>query len=129
MAHEFTTSYLKDATDLFRYYKNLGERAMAQCSDEALFATPDAESNSIAVIVKHLSGNMRSRWADFIFGKTSDCENNREMEITERSARTVKAVHCRCCRREKIPALDFQKRTYQITHVYGNRTHRAQASV
>ena len=39
---------------------------MAQASDEALFATLDAESNSIAIIVKHLSGNMRSRWTDFL---------------------------------------------------------------
>ena len=44
---------------------------MAQVSDEGLFATLDAESNSIAIIVKHLSGNMRSRWSDFL---TSDGE-------------------------------------------------------
>jgi len=51
MPHQFTTSYVKDSIDLFRYYKKLGERAMAQCSDEGLAATIDAESNSIAVIV------------------------------------------------------------------------------
>jgi len=66
MAHELTTSYLKDSTELFRYYKKLGERAMAQCPDEALAATIDAESNSIALVVKHLAGNMRSRWMDFL---------------------------------------------------------------
>src|ERR1700739_4650144 len=61
MALEFTTSCLKDSISLFRYYKRLGDGAIAQASDEALFATLDAESNSIAIIVKHLSGNMRSR--------------------------------------------------------------------
>jgi len=66
MAHQFTTSYLKDSLDVFRYYKKLGERAMAQCPDDALFASLDAESNSIAIIVKHMAGNMRSRWTDFL---------------------------------------------------------------
>ena len=50
MAHELTTSYAKDSTGVFRYYKKLAERAMAQCPDDALFATLDAESNSIGVI-------------------------------------------------------------------------------
>jgi hypothetical protein len=58
MAHQFTSSYAKDSIDLFRYYKNLAERAMAQCPDEALFTNIDAESNSIAILVKHMSGNM-----------------------------------------------------------------------
>jgi len=66
MAHHLTTSYTKDALDLFRYYKRLGERAIEQCPDEGLFATLDAESNSIAIIVKHMAGNMRSRWTDFL---------------------------------------------------------------
>ena len=55
MAHQFRTSYLKDSIDLFRYYKKLGERAMAQCPDEGLFAILDAESNSIAIVVKHMA--------------------------------------------------------------------------
>jgi uncharacterized damage-inducible protein DinB len=80
MAHEFTTSYMKDAVDLFRYYKRLGEKAMAQCPDEGLFTTLDAESNSIAIIVKHLAGNMRSRWTDFL---TSDGEKPNRHRDTE----------------------------------------------
>ena len=72
MPHQFTTSYVKDSIDLFRYYKKLGERAMAQCPDEGLFTTLDAESNSIAIIVKHLAGNMRSRFTGFL---TSDGKN------------------------------------------------------
>jgi hypothetical protein len=81
MALEFTTSYLKDATDLFRYYKRLGDRAMEQVPDDALFATPDAESNSIAVIVKHLAGSMRSRWTDFLTTDGEKPGRNRDAEF------------------------------------------------
>ena len=66
MALRFTTSYLEDSLTLFRYYKNLGERAMVQLTDDQLLAAPDSESNSIAIIVKHMSGNMLSRWQDFL---------------------------------------------------------------
>ncbi len=66
MALRFTTSYLEDSLSLFRYYKNLVERAIAQLSDEELLQSPDPESNSIAVIVKHMAGNMQSRWPDFL---------------------------------------------------------------
>src|SRR5260370_21882189 len=62
MPHQLTTSYIKDSTELFRYYKKLVERALAQCPDEGLFTALDEESNCIAIIVKHMAGNMRSRW-------------------------------------------------------------------
>ena len=81
MAHEFTTAYLKDSLSLFRYYKNLAERAMAQCPDEGLFAEVDPESNSIAIIVKHLSGNMRSRWTDFLTTDGEKENRNRDSEF------------------------------------------------
>src|SRR6266567_7244306 len=81
MAHQFTTSYLKDSTDVFRYYKKLGDRAMAQCPDEALFTTLDAESNSIAIIVKHMGGNMRSRWTDFLTSDGEKPDRNRDTEF------------------------------------------------
>jgi Protein of unknown function (DUF1572) len=71
MALQFTTSYMEDSIAIFRYYKKLVERALQQVTDEQLFATLDGEMNSIGVIVKHLSGNMRSRWTDFL---TSDGE-------------------------------------------------------
>jgi len=71
MALRFTTSYVADSLTLFRYYKGLVERALAQLSDEELLAVLDGEANSIAVIVKHLTGNMRSRFTDFL---TSDGE-------------------------------------------------------
>jgi len=71
MALQFTTSYLEDSIGILRYYKKLAERAMEQVSDDQLFATLDEEMNSIAVIVKHMTGNMQSRWTDFL---TSDGE-------------------------------------------------------
>ncbi len=83
MPHQFTTSYIKDSIDLFRYYKKLGERAMAQCPDEGLFTTLDAESNSIAIIVKHLAGNMRSRWTDFLTTDGEKPDRNRDTEFEE----------------------------------------------
>jgi hypothetical protein len=81
MAHQFTTSYLKDSIDLFRYYKKLGERAMEQCPEEGLFATLDAESNSIAIIVKHMTGNMRSRWVNFLTNDGEKPDRNRDSEF------------------------------------------------
>jgi uncharacterized damage-inducible protein DinB len=80
MALRFTTSYLVDSLDLFRYYKNLAERAMAQVSDEQLSTVLDEEMNSIAIIVKHMAGNMRSRWTDFL---TSDGEKPNRHRDTE----------------------------------------------
>jgi hypothetical protein len=83
MALEFTTSYTQDCIALFRYYKTLGERAMAQGSDEALFATIDPESNSIAIIVKHLAGNMRSRWTNFLTTDGEKPDRNRDCEFED----------------------------------------------
>jgi len=82
MAHKFLTSYLDDALAVFRMYKSLGERAMAQVSDEQLQRALDGESNSIAVIVKHLAGNMRSRWTDLLTtdGEKSDRHRDSEFE-------------------------------------------------
>ena len=58
--------YLADAIQTFRDYKILAERAFAQISDEDFFKTLDDESNSIAVNMKHMAGNMLSRWTDFL---------------------------------------------------------------
>jgi hypothetical protein len=80
MAHELNTSYLRDSLSLFRYYKTLTERAMAQVSDEQLFAVLDGEMNCIAIIVKHMVGNMRSRWVGFL---TSDGEKANRKRDTE----------------------------------------------
>src|SRR5574340_917099 len=78
MAHQFTTSYVKDCADLFRYYKKLGEKAMEQCPDAGLLEALDGESNSIAIIVKHMAGNMRSRWSDFLTTDGEKPDRNRD---------------------------------------------------
>jgi uncharacterized protein DUF1572 len=81
MAHQATTSYLKDSLGLFHYYKKLGERAMAQCPDKGLFLTLDAESNSIAILVKHMAGNMRSRFTNFLISDGEKPDRNRDTEF------------------------------------------------
>ena len=83
MAHHLTTSYSKDALDLFRYYKRLAERAIEQCPEEGLFSALDPESNSIAIIVKHMAGNMRSRWTDFLTTDGEKPDRNRDTEFEE----------------------------------------------
>jgi Protein of unknown function (DUF1572) len=82
MALEFTTSYLEDTVSLFRYYKNLAERAMAQVTDPQLFAVLDPEMNSIAIIIKHLTGNMRSRWTGFPDADGEKPDRDRDGEFT-----------------------------------------------
>jgi len=83
MALKFTTSYLEDALEVLRYYKKLGERAMQQVADEHLFTTLDQESNSIAIIVKHMTGNMRSRWTDFLTTDGEKPNRNRDSEFVD----------------------------------------------
>jgi hypothetical protein len=83
MPLRFTTSYLSDSLDLFCYYKNLAERAMAQLADEQLYAALDEEMNSIGLIVKHMAGNMRSRWTDFLTTDGEKPDRNRDTEFTD----------------------------------------------
>ena len=76
-------SYLESIKKQFLYYKTLGEKAMDQLEPEQLFVAVNDYTNSIATIVKHLSGNMLSRWTDFL---TSDGEKewrNRDSEFEE----------------------------------------------
>ncbi len=81
MALKFTTSYIEDSLAVFRYYKSLAERAMQQVRDEDLFATLDAEANSIAIVVKHMAGNMRSRWTDFLTTDGEKPDRDRDSEF------------------------------------------------
>jgi uncharacterized damage-inducible protein DinB len=83
MALEFTTSYIEDSLALFAYYKKLAERAIDQVSDEQLVVTLDHEGNSIATIVKHMAGNMRSRWTDFLTADGEKPDRNRDSEFEE----------------------------------------------
>jgi len=79
----FTTSYLQDSLSLFRYYKKLAERAFERVTDEQLVAVLDPEMNSIALIVKHMAGNMRSRWTDFLNTDGEKADRNRDSEFLE----------------------------------------------
>jgi hypothetical protein len=74
-------NFLKHALQTFRDYKKLGERALAQLSDEDLFRTIDEESNSVAVVMKHLAGNMLSRWTNFLTTDGEKPDRNRDMEF------------------------------------------------
>jgi len=71
---------------LFHFYKKMAEGAIQQVTDEQLFATLDEEMNSIAIIVKHMTGNMRSRWTDFLTSDGEKPDRNRDMEFVEPSA-------------------------------------------
>ena len=74
-------NYLDDALKSFRDYKKLVDKALAQVSDEEFFYTLDPETNSLAVIVKHLAGNMISRWTDFLTTDGEKISRNRDGEF------------------------------------------------
>ena len=82
---EFETSkhYLEEVRRQFRGYKRMGEGAMAQLRDEDFFVTLDPEANSVAILVKHLAGNMRSRWTDFLTTDGEKPSRNRDSEFEE----------------------------------------------
>jgi uncharacterized damage-inducible protein DinB len=83
MPHKYTASYIEDSLSLFRYYKMLGEGAIRQVSDDQLAAALDSEMNSIALIVKHIAGNMRSRWTDFLSTDGEKPDRNRDTEFLD----------------------------------------------
>ncbi len=77
----FINDYRRDAIQSFRNYKLLADRSVEQVSDEQFFAVIDPESNSIAVIVKHIAGNLRSRWSDFLTTDGEKPDRNRDTEF------------------------------------------------
>lgn len=81
--------FLKNALNALETYKGLADRAMEQVTDEQFFATLDVESNSMAVIVKHLAGNLRSRWTDFLNsdGEKPDRDRDAEFEVQRSASR------------------------------------------
>src|SRR5918911_1402864 len=89
MDADIAAAYLVDVAKTFRNYKKLGERALAQAPDEALHIVLDANSNSIAVVVKHVGGNLRSRFRDFLTsdGEKPDRNRDGEFEMAERASR------------------------------------------
>jgi Protein of unknown function (DUF1572) len=89
MPSEVSQHYLDEARRQFRGHKRMGEAAMAQLKDEDFFVTLDPESNSVAILVKHLAGNMRSRFTDFLTsdGEKPDRFRDREFEISSATTR------------------------------------------
>lgn len=85
------SNYLQSAIKLFEYYKSLGEKTIIQLPDASLFQSYNEESNSVAMIVKHLWGNMRSRWTDFLTtdGEKEWREREAEFQNTQSSREEV----------------------------------------
>ncbi len=84
MANDLSAHYLDEARRQMRGHKRMGDAAMAQLGDDDFFVTLDPESNSVAILVKHLAGNMRSRFTDFLTsdGEKPDRFRDREFEVT-----------------------------------------------
>jgi hypothetical protein len=81
MSESIAAEYLKDALSSFRAYKKLADKGIEQITDEEFFVTLDEEGNSIAVIMKHIAGNMLSRWTDFLTSDGEKPNRNRDMEF------------------------------------------------
>lgn len=81
MTEQLIKNYHSDAIQSFRNYKTMAERAMEQISDDEFFSQADPEANSIAIIVKHIAGNLHSRWADFLKSDGEKPERNRDAEF------------------------------------------------
>jgi len=89
MAFEVSAHYIDEARRQMRGHKRMGEAAMAQLRDEDFFVTLDPEANSVAILVKHLAGNMRSRFTDFLTtdGEKTDRFRDQEFELTPATTR------------------------------------------
>lgn len=83
MQEPLAESYLTDAVVEFHRLKSLADQSIAQVSNDGFFRAPDAESNSIAIIVKHIAGNLRSRWTDLLTsdGERPDRRRDQEFEV------------------------------------------------
>ncbi len=81
MDNSLAKHYLEDAILNFRGYRKLAEKAFAQTTEEEFFRALDEEANSIAVVIKHMVGNMLSRWTDFLTTDGEKPDRNRDMEF------------------------------------------------
>ena len=81
MNDSLATHYLEDSIASLRAYKKLAEKALDQLSEDEFFITLDEEGNSVAVIMKHMAGNMFSRWTDFLTTDGEKPNRNRDMEF------------------------------------------------
>src|SRR5919107_1503851 len=89
MSNEVAKLFLDEAVKTLRSNKALADKALAQLKDEEFFVSIDEESNSIGVIIKHMAGNMLSRWTDFLNSDGEKPDRNRDMEfvLTDKTTR------------------------------------------
>ncbi|HEY0081105.1 MAG TPA: DUF1572 family protein [Pyrinomonadaceae bacterium] len=92
MKNPFATHYLQSVVAKFREQKKLAERAFAQLDDEQFFRALDPESNSVAVMLQHMSGNMLSRWTNFLNSDGEKPDRNRDAEFVVAEGTTRAAV-------------------------------------
>lgn len=117
MSNEVAKLFLDEAVQTFRGQKALADRALAQLKDEEFFKQLDEESNSVAIIIKHMAGNMLSRWTDFLTTDGEKPDRNRDMEFVITDGTTRDQVLARweegwaCVFRavESLTAEDVQK--------------------
>lgn len=111
-------NYFEDAISSFKSYKKLADKAIAQLKDEEFFVTLDEEANSIAVVMKHMAGNMFSRWTDFLTTDGEKPDRNRDMEfVIEENATKDDVLNywergwaCVFAALEPLTLRDFEKR-------------------
>jgi len=81
MSEKILQNFLDETIESFRSYKKLAEKSFAQVSDEEFFKVIDAEANSMAAITKHIGGNLRSRWTNFLTSDGEKPDRNRDSEF------------------------------------------------
>jgi hypothetical protein len=113
------TEYLQTAIRRFKYYKDLGEKTFAQLSDKEFHFSPNEESNSIAVIVQHMTGNMLSRWTNFLTedGEKEWRQRDDEFEVHQQNKQQVidewqKGWTCLLSALESLQENDLLKTVY-----------------
>ena len=87
-----SSEYLRDMAARFQQYKTQADQAIAQVSDDDLFHRIDPEANSLAILMRHLAGNMRSRWTAFLTTDGEKPNRHRDQEFEEPPVRTRAAV-------------------------------------
>ncbi|HKP45920.1 MAG TPA: DUF1572 family protein [Pyrinomonadaceae bacterium] len=92
MTQSLGKHYLEDSIASLRAYKKMADKAIAQLKDDEFFRTLDEEGNSVAIIMKHMAGNMFSRWTDFLHTDGEKPNRNRDMEFVIEPATTVADV-------------------------------------
>ena len=92
MSSNIASRYLDEILRSLRGHKRLADQAIAQLSDEQFFAEPGEEGNSVAIIVKHMAGNMRSRFTDFLTTDGEKPDRNRDQEFVAEKAETREEI-------------------------------------